>query len=78
MKSGMVYELPQAPAEIDSVIHFKVVKTKWSPSPILDPKGSKIASKSGQLSVEENINISHSRNFTLQYINEDMGWIVLS
>lgn len=78
LKSGMTYELPSAPNEILSVIHFRVQKTKWGRSPILNPSSKRIAKKSGLFEVEKEVSLDYSRNFTLQYINEDMGWIVLS
>lgn len=78
LKSGMTYKLPENPTDIDSIINFRVQKSKWSKSPVIDPTNRRIASKNGLFDVEKNVNLDESRNFTLQYVCEDMGWIVLS
>ncbi len=77
LKSGMTYELPIKPKEIHSVIHFRVRKTKWGKSPIINPHNKKIANKNGLFIVEEKVDLNYSRNFSMQYINDDMGWIVV-
>ena len=78
LKGGSTYKLPENPSEIDSVIYFKVQKSKWSKSPIIDPSSQKIDEKSGSFDVESHINLDLSRKFTLQYISKEMGWILLS
>ncbi|RZF22834.1 hypothetical protein DAY19_03410 [Halobacteriovorax vibrionivorans] len=76
LKSGMNYQLPDNPKSIHSCIHFKVIKSKNSKSPTITSKNHMIAEKNGQLIIDKDISIEKSRFFSLQYINEEFGWIV--
>ncbi|WP_156979676.1 hypothetical protein [Bacteriovorax sp. BAL6_X] len=78
LKSGMNYKLPDNPTSIKSCIHFKVVKSKLSRTPTVSSDKHMIANNSGQFIIDKNIDLDKSRFFTLQYINDKIGWIAFS
>ncbi|MDD0854380.1 hypothetical protein HBN50_14805 [Halobacteriovorax sp. GB3] len=77
LKSGTTYVLPKEPKSLESIIHFKVMKTKWSKSPVLNPQEKTINDINGLFEVEKHVDLSTSRYFSLQYLGEDLGWVVL-
>lgn len=78
LKSGMNYQLPENPVSIQSCIQFKVLKNRLSASPTITSSKHLIANKNRQVTIDKDIDVNHSRYFYLQYISEDIGWILLS
>lgn len=78
LKRNQVVALPENPDAISTVIAFDVRKYRFGKSPEINLSGKKIdGTYRDNLVLTKDIKLHNKTQFLMQYIGEDVGWIVL-
>ena len=77
LKRNQKVKLPENPESINTIIKFDVRKYRFGKSPEIYSNGKKIDGLEREVLVlKKDIKLHNRTQFLMQYIGEDVGWII--